>query len=292
MTNLVGDDDYDEGEGSGSKTPYVIGDAAEIDAFPPIPFPNLSSGTPAGWRLVETWFVDSSGFGRPGEAAHTVDEFKEILRRSFAEDPERGYGVVGAGQFQVHVGAFEPTSGAASKRGRAGSKRARKKSADAKLPPPKVPKPPMVSMNFGAGLPPEGRNDPIAFVKGVADGWGATHRKDLDNPANDYADAYKAGYRIGLKVRSGEVPIPPYVGGVGAQPPHHGRAGSAGSERGPQRHRYGAPPRRASTKEEKLRDRLEKLREMTVERGCSVAEAKTAARLAEEIERKLAGGGD
>lgn len=54
------------------------------------------------------------------------------------------------------------------------------------------------------------------------------------------------------------------------------------------KHRYAA--RGAFTEEQKLRERLAQLREMTVERGCTPHEAATAAARAVEIERKLRGG--
>lgn len=53
------------------------------------------------WKLIETLFVDSSGFGGVAEAALTIDQFHHRIKAGF------GYGVVDAGQFQVHVGVFE-----------------------------------------------------------------------------------------------------------------------------------------------------------------------------------------
>jgi hypothetical protein len=68
------------------------------------PFPNWDeSGRHAfrGYTRVATWFVDSSGFGAPGEPALTVEEFIDRLR------PGSAYAIVGVGQFQVYVAEFE-----------------------------------------------------------------------------------------------------------------------------------------------------------------------------------------
>lgn len=54
-----------------------------------------------GWNLVDELFVDSSGFGQPGEAALTIEQFYGRIKAGY------GYGVVDAGQFQVYVGVFE-----------------------------------------------------------------------------------------------------------------------------------------------------------------------------------------
>jgi len=54
-----------------------------------------------GWRLVRTYFVDSSGFGSPGEAALTFEEFARQVKVGF------GYGIIEAGQFQVVIGEFK-----------------------------------------------------------------------------------------------------------------------------------------------------------------------------------------
>jgi hypothetical protein len=50
-------------------------------------------------------FVDSSGWGNPGETALTVDQFIAMVPAGF------GYAVVEAGQFQVCVRAFIPPVG-------------------------------------------------------------------------------------------------------------------------------------------------------------------------------------
>ena len=58
---------------------------------------------------VETWFVDSSGFGGFGGPALIISEFIDALKKYVRENPTHGFGIIGVGQFQVHVGAFRPT---------------------------------------------------------------------------------------------------------------------------------------------------------------------------------------
>lgn len=59
-----------------------------------------NSGVP-GDREVSKYFVDSSGFGSPGEPALTVQEFADLIR------PGYGYAIVEEGQFQVGIGVFK-----------------------------------------------------------------------------------------------------------------------------------------------------------------------------------------
>ena len=66
------------------------------------PIPGLGEYIPAGWQLQAIVFCDSSGFGNDSEAALSVAEFEHYR----AMHPEYAYGVIDAGQFQVHVGAF------------------------------------------------------------------------------------------------------------------------------------------------------------------------------------------
>lgn len=67
------------------------------------PFPFLGTHVPHGWKKVRAYFVDSSGFGAPGEPALTASQFIERLVVG------RGYAITEAGQFQVYVGEFVPT---------------------------------------------------------------------------------------------------------------------------------------------------------------------------------------
>lgn len=91
------------------KTPFMLWpqDVARMKTeiadgrLPAIPFPFIGSYVPKGWREVERYFVDASGFGREGEPALTVRQFVEKL------EPDYGYAITEAGQFQVYVGKFE-----------------------------------------------------------------------------------------------------------------------------------------------------------------------------------------
>ena len=66
-----------------------------------IPF--IGEYVPRGWtRTASTYFVDSSGFGGPGELALTFGQFLDKVI------PGRGYAVVEAGQFQVYVAEYIP----------------------------------------------------------------------------------------------------------------------------------------------------------------------------------------
>lgn len=78
--------------------------------------PNLGTFLPQGWARVKlgkehgvytddnegygAFFVDSSGFGKTGEAALSLREFVGKLKSGL------GYGIVEEGQFQVKIGAF------------------------------------------------------------------------------------------------------------------------------------------------------------------------------------------
>ena len=91
------------------KIPYTPANIEEIKEYAtaghPFPFPNLGSHIPRGWKLVETFMCDSSGFGSEDEPALTINGFRNKL----LADHEKGYGyaVVQAGEFQVIMGAFE-----------------------------------------------------------------------------------------------------------------------------------------------------------------------------------------
>ncbi len=57
---------------------------------------------------IETFFVDSSGFGQESELALTSERFADLASKLVAEHPRPLYwGVTQTGQFQVYVTAFE-----------------------------------------------------------------------------------------------------------------------------------------------------------------------------------------
>lgn len=62
--------------------------------------PNFGSYRPKGWKLVRELFVDSSGFGREGEPALTVNQFLAEIKMFC------GYAIIEEGQFQVMIGEF------------------------------------------------------------------------------------------------------------------------------------------------------------------------------------------
>jgi len=89
------------------KVPYVV-EREDIEDFKlngriSFRIPNLGDYIPRGWKRTERepLFVDSSGFGAPGEPALTQEQFINALK------PGYGYAVIQAGQFQVYVGEFE-----------------------------------------------------------------------------------------------------------------------------------------------------------------------------------------
>jgi hypothetical protein len=63
--------------------------------------PDFGDYSPAGWELVETYFVDNSGFGSPGEPALTFSQLIEKVKAGY------GYAIIKTGQFQVYIGEFK-----------------------------------------------------------------------------------------------------------------------------------------------------------------------------------------
>lgn len=63
--------------------------------------PNIGSAKLKGWKEVETYFVDSSGFGSESEPALTPSQFVAKVKEGY------GYAIVSEGQFQVYVGEFK-----------------------------------------------------------------------------------------------------------------------------------------------------------------------------------------
>lgn len=70
--------------------------------------PNLGDYEPTTWwDLEERLFVDSSGFGLPGEPALTFDQFVRQAQEIVEERGPRGFAIVETGQFQPYVGVFK-----------------------------------------------------------------------------------------------------------------------------------------------------------------------------------------
>lgn len=92
--------------------PYVLESPAEVERFlqrGSFPFPFLGGYVPEGWSETEqSWFCDSSGYGRSDEPALSVNQFCHALRSYAQEHPTHGYAITQTGQFQVYVSAYEP----------------------------------------------------------------------------------------------------------------------------------------------------------------------------------------
>ncbi len=90
------------------KEPVCLGSG---QFHPPYPIPFIGTlveqfGLP--FREVETFFVDSSGFGQESEAAWTAERFADAASALVATHSSPVYwGVTQVGQFQVYVTAFE-----------------------------------------------------------------------------------------------------------------------------------------------------------------------------------------
>ena len=54
-------------------------------------------------------FVDTSGWGGPGEPALTIPEFVALTKKLQADNPDKvlGFGLIEHGQFQGHVAVYE-----------------------------------------------------------------------------------------------------------------------------------------------------------------------------------------
>jgi hypothetical protein len=90
--------------------PYVPSGPDEVDGWRNLPFefPNIGYHEPAGWELVESWFVDKYEVGQDWEPAITHRRLRKILRAYIAENPTHGFAVTEEGEFQVVASAFRP----------------------------------------------------------------------------------------------------------------------------------------------------------------------------------------
>ena len=85
------------------------GDASDLEEVEEFvrSLPNLGDYRPSGWKEVDDFMADSSGFGAPDEPADTLDQF---VKRVIEDDGEHGYAIISVGQFQVVIGVFEKES--------------------------------------------------------------------------------------------------------------------------------------------------------------------------------------
>ena len=81
--------------------PHVIRSETEIENYPPCPFPVVGPFAPDGWVLERKFMVDSHGFGRAGEGAYTMDQFKGMLQVG------KAYGIIEQKEFQALVGQYD-----------------------------------------------------------------------------------------------------------------------------------------------------------------------------------------
>jgi len=92
------------------KLPYIVW-PHDISAWkamlakgisPRLPFPALGSRNPRGFKLVQEFFVDSSGWGGRNEPAMTIDQLIDELK------PNMAYSLGDVGQFQLYVREWKP----------------------------------------------------------------------------------------------------------------------------------------------------------------------------------------
>lgn len=81
------------------KKPYIAKCDNDLHTFRNCP--NFGDYRPAGYKLVDSLFVDNSGFGGEGESALTASQFLLKIEKG------KGYAIIETGQFQIYVGVFE-----------------------------------------------------------------------------------------------------------------------------------------------------------------------------------------
>ena len=88
--------------------PYVPENPEDFRTESNLPFPIITDMLLSDeWEETDqSWFVDSSGFGRAGEPALTMKQFRKALLAYAQEHPDHGYGLSDVGQFQVYVSAY------------------------------------------------------------------------------------------------------------------------------------------------------------------------------------------
>jgi len=65
--------------------------------------PYIGTYVPKGYKRVDSYFVDSSGFGSESEPAMTFGAFCKKVRE---RGPGYAYAITEVGQFQVYVGVY------------------------------------------------------------------------------------------------------------------------------------------------------------------------------------------
>ena len=92
------------------EVPFIPFSEYELDAYPPFPFPHMSSFVPDGWeRAGATWRVRT----RPGsgDQSLTGDEFRRRLSGYVRKHPGQGFAVMDEDDSVAVVAAFRRTAG-------------------------------------------------------------------------------------------------------------------------------------------------------------------------------------
>jgi len=76
----------------------------EAGSLPRLPFPFIGDRNPRGYKRVQEFFVDSSGFGADYEPALTIRKFIGEIKENMA------YAIVEVGQFQVVIAEYSVKS--------------------------------------------------------------------------------------------------------------------------------------------------------------------------------------
>ncbi len=67
-----------------------------------VPFPDIGSYRPPGFRTIRTLFIDTSGFGSPRERALTFEQLANEITIGHA------YAFIEIGQFQAYLREYRP----------------------------------------------------------------------------------------------------------------------------------------------------------------------------------------
>ena len=78
--------------------PYIAKSNGDIEVRKS---PFLANYLPEGYKIVNTFFVDYSGFGQEGEGALTLKQFLLVVKKGY------GYAIAEAGQFQVYINEYK-----------------------------------------------------------------------------------------------------------------------------------------------------------------------------------------
>jgi hypothetical protein len=72
-----------------------------------LPFPFIGDYEPKGYEQTAEFFVDSTGFGGPGEPALTQERFLNVKIK-----PDHAYAITEIGQFQVYITEYRKVQNA------------------------------------------------------------------------------------------------------------------------------------------------------------------------------------